>query len=243
MTVDIRHWKKFSDLAERAGDMLDGSGPDEVLSWAVETFGDRLCLTSSMADAVLIDVASRVKPGIDVVFLDTGYHFPETLATRQEVEDRYRIDLTVLQPEQSVREQDAEFGAKLHDRDPDFCCWKRKVEPLQKGLEPYDAWMSGIRRDESAARAHTRVVEWDENRGMVKVNPLANWTQAEVDAYIEEHDVVLNPLLDQGYPSIGCAPCTRKVKPGEDPRAGRWAGFGKTECGLHLDSAPSEAAS
>lgn len=234
MTVQLSTWKNFAALAEEAAAALDTAGPTRIVEWAVRTFGERLCLTSSMSDSVLIDVATKVDPDIAVVFLDTGYHFPETLRTRDEVAARFRLDLTVLSPAQSVPEQDAEFGPELHRRDPDLCCWRRKVEPLERGLEPYHAWMSGIRRDETPERANTAVVEWDANRMMVKVNPLANLTQADVDRYITENDIVRNPLLDRGYPSIGCAPCTRRVAPGEDPRSGRWAGTGKTECGLHL---------
>jgi phosphoadenosine phosphosulfate reductase len=237
VAVEAELRPKYAALAAEAGRDLESATPQEVLIWAAETFQDKLCLTSSMADALMIDLASRVRPGIDVVFLDTGYHFAETLQTRDEVTKRYPIELTVVHPKQSVAQQDAMFGARLHDRDPDACCTLRKVEPLRRSLEPYYAWASGIRRDESSTRRRIGVVEWDDNRSMVKVNPLANWTQAQVDEYIAEHDVVLNPLLSQGYPSIGCAPCTRKVKPGESARAGRWAGSGKSECGLHVDSA------
>lgn len=227
--------QKYAAMAADAGRDLESASPREILEWAAETFEDRFCLTSSMADAVLIDMASRVRPGIDVVFLDTGYHFEETLQTRDRVVERYPIELKVIDPRQSVAEQDAMFGERLHDRDPDACCNLRKVEPLRRSLQPYAAWASGIRRDETLTRSGIGVVEWDAKRSMVKINPLANWTQEQVDAYIAEHDVVLNPLLAQGYPSIGCAPCTRKVRPGESARAGRWAGSGKSECGLHLD--------
>ncbi len=204
-----------------------------VLRWAGETFGDGFAVTSSMADGLLAHLASRAVPGVNVVFLDTGYHFAETVGTRDWISSALPITLVNVTPPQTVAEQDAEHGPALHDRDPDLCCSLRKVQPLARALAGYTAWGSGVRRDEAATRAGTRVVDWDVKRGMVKVNPLAAWTQDDVDAYIAEHQVPVNPLQEIGYASIGCAPCTRPVAPGEDPRAGRWAGRGKTECGLH----------
>jgi len=205
-----------------------------VLRWAGETFGDDFAVTSSMADGLLAHLASRAVPGVHVVFLDTGYHFAETIGTRDWISSVLPITLVNVTPPQTVAEQDAEHGPALHDRDPDLCCSLRKVQPLAAALAGYTAWGSGVRRDEAATRAGTRVVDWDAKRGMVKVNPLAAWTQDDVDAYIAEHQVPVNPLQEIGYASIGCAPCTRPVAPGEDPRAGRWAGRGKTECGLHV---------
>lgn len=240
MAVEPVMRAKYAALAADAAADLKTAEPQDVLAWALKAFEDRICITSSMEGAVLIDMAARIRPGTDVVFLDTGYHFEETLATLAQVQQRYPVNVRVIQPRQTVAEQDEFFGAKLHDRDPDACCNLRKVEPLRRALEPYDAWASGIRRDETLSRRNIGVVDWDENRSMVKVNPLAAWTQDDVDRYIADHDVITNPLLAQGYPSIGCAPCTRKVRPGESPRAGRWAGSGKDECGLHLD-APASA--
>jgi phosphoadenosine phosphosulfate reductase len=205
-----------------------------VLTWAGETFGDSFAVTSSMADGLLAHLASRAVPGVNVVFLDTGYHFAETIGTRDWVSGVLPISLVNVTAPQTVAEQDVQYGPELHQRDPDLCCSLRKVQPLAKALAGYAAWGSGVRRDESPTRAGTRVVDWDAKRGMVKVNPLAAWTDADVDAYIAEHQVPVNPLQEIGYASIGCAPCTRPVAPGEDPRAGRWAGRGKTECGLHL---------
>ncbi|WP_369251716.1 phosphoadenylyl-sulfate reductase [Geodermatophilus amargosae] len=205
-----------------------------VLRWAGETFGDDFAVTSSMADGLLAHLASRAVPGVHVVFLDTGYHFAETIGTRDWISSVLPITLVNVTPPRTVAEQDAEHGPALHDRDPDLCCSLRKVQPLAAALAGYVAWGSGVRRDEAATRAGTRVVDWDAKRGMVKVNPLAAWTQDDVDAYIAEHQVPVNPLQEIGYASIGCAPCTRPVAPGEDPRAGRWAGRGKTECGLHV---------
>jgi phosphoadenosine phosphosulfate reductase len=225
-------------LAEAADSWFDGiADPVEqaltVLRWAGDTFGDRFAITSSMADGLLASLASEAVPGVHVVFLDTGYHFAETLGTRDWITSVLPITLVNVEPERSVAEQDAEFGPRLHDRDPDRCCALRKVQPLARTLAGYEAWGSGIRRDESPTRAGTRLVDWDGKRGMVKVNPLAAWTQDDVDAYVRANDVPVNPLAELGYLSIGCAPCTRPVAPGEDPRAGRWAGRGKTECGLH----------
>jgi phosphoadenosine phosphosulfate reductase len=204
-----------------------------VLRWAGETFGDGFAITSSMADGLLSHLASRVVPGVNVVFLDTGYHFAETIGTRDWITSSLPITLVNVTPAQTVAEQDLSFGARLHDRDPDLCCDMRKVKPLAQALAGYVAWGSGVRRDESPTRAATKLVDWDAKRGMVKVNPMAAWTQDVVDAYIDEHQVPVNPLFELGYGSIGCEPCTRPVAPGEDPRAGRWAGRGKTECGIH----------
>jgi phosphoadenosine phosphosulfate reductase len=205
-----------------------------VLAWAGDTFGEFFAVTSSMADGLLAHLASRAVPGVNVVFLDTGYHFAETVGTRDWITGVLPITLVNVRPAQTVAEQDAEHGPRLHDRDPDLCCSLRKVQPLAEALAGYLAWGSGVRRDEAISRTATKVVDWDAKRGMVKVNPLAAWTQDDVDAYIAEHQVPVNPLQEIGYSSIGCAPCTRPVAPGEDPRAGRWAGKNKVECGLHV---------
>ncbi|SOE01342.1 phosphoadenylyl-sulfate reductase [Blastococcus haudaquaticus] len=204
-----------------------------VLRWAGDTFGAGFAVTSSMADGLLSHLASRVVPGVNVVFLDTGYHFAETIGTRDWISSVLPITLLNVTPPLSVAEQDAEFGPRLYERDPDLCCSLRKVTPLAEALAGFVAWGSGIRRDESPTRAATRLVDWDAKRGMVKVNPIAAWTQDVVDAYTTEHQVPVNPLFEIGYGSIGCEPCTRPVAPGEDPRAGRWAGKNKIECGLH----------
>ncbi|AXQ54002.1 phosphoadenylyl-sulfate reductase [Streptomyces koyangensis] len=220
-------------LAERAGAELEEAPALEIVRWAADTFGERFCVTSSMEDAVVAHLASRVRPGVDVVFLDTGYHFPETIGTRDAVEAVLDVNVLTLTPRQSVAEQDAEYGPKLHDRDPDLCCALRKVKPLEEGLAGYAAWATGLRRDESPTRANTPVVGWDARRRKVKVSPIARWTQDDVDVYVARYGVLTNPLLTDGYASVGCAPCTRRVAAGEDARAGRWAGTGKTECGLH----------
>ncbi|MFI9423926.1 phosphoadenylyl-sulfate reductase [Streptomyces achromogenes] len=232
-TQDERTAEELKALAEQAGRELEDASALEILQWAVDTFGDGFCVTSSMEDAVVAHLASRVRKGVDVVFLDTGYHFPETIGTRDAVEAVMDVNVITLTPRRTVAEQDAEYGPKLHDRDPDLCCKLRKVKPLEEGLANYRAWATGLRRDESPTRANTPVVGWDEKRQKVKVSPIARWTQDDVDAYIAEHGVLANPLLMDGYASIGCAPCTRRVLEGEDTRAGRWAGRAKTECGLH----------
>jgi len=212
---------------------LSSATPSEVLRWAMQTFGAEFCVTTSLADAVLIDMACKIQPGVHVVFVDTGYHFPETLQTRTEIAARYPITMISAQPERTVAEQDAEHGLQLFDRNPDLCCRLRKVEPINQVLKGYRAWASGIRRDETSVRSNVSTVEWDPVRSLVKVNPLANWTQPDVDAYVRANDVLVSPLVAQGYFSIGCAPCTLPAMAGGDGRSGRWVGRRKIECGLH----------
>jgi len=220
-------------IAREAGRDLEGAPAEEIAKWATDTFGARFCVTSSMADAVVAHLFSRVAPGVDVVFLDTGLHFPETLKVRDTVARTMNVNVRSIRPRMTVGQQDGEYGPRLFARSPDECCFLRKVEPLERALSGYDAWATGLRRDESPTRANTPVVGWDDKRRKVKVSPIARWTQDDVDAYVAEHGVLTNPLLTDGYASIGCAPCTRRVLEGEDARAGRWAGRGKTECGLH----------
>lgn len=226
--------------ALEAGDRFAAEGADAetVLAWAALEFGHRLTVACSMADAVLPHLVSQHLPGVDVLFLDTGYHFPETIQTRDRVADELDVRVVDVRPELTVAQQDQRHGARLHDRDPGACCRMRKVEPLTRALSGYDAWVTGVRREEGPTRADTPLVTWDEGFGLVKINPLAAWTFDEVLDYSQRHLLPANPLLAQGYPSIGCLPCTRPVAPGEDPRAGRWASFTKTECGLH-PGAPS----
>jgi len=220
-------------LAAEAAETLKGASAEDVVRWAVRTFGDRLCITSSMTDAVIIDIASREAPGIDVIFLDTGYHFAETIGTRDAVSVVYPVNVINVTPPTTVPEQDAELGPKLYARNPDLCCYLRKVVPLEQSLEPYDAWITGVRREETDARSDTKVVQWDARRQMVKVNPIVEWSQQDVDDYISDRGVIVNPLVYEGYPSIGCQTCTARVEAGSDPRSGRWAGTAKTECGIH----------
>jgi phosphoadenosine phosphosulfate reductase len=220
-------------LAEQAGRDLENASALEILAWADETFASSWAVASSMADAVVPSLAAKVRPGVDILFLDTGYHFAETIGTRDAVAATLPVNVRSLTPKQTVAQQDASFGVRLYERNPDQCCALRKVMPLRAALKEYSAWVSGLRRDEAATRAEVRVVEWDESRSMIKINPIAAWTQDDVDRYIAENGILVNPLLFDGYGSIGCWPCTRRLKPGEDARAGRWAGTNKIECGLH----------
>jgi len=225
--------EELRELVSHVGAELELAPAESIIEWAVATFGDRFAITSSMADAVLADLASRVAPGIDVVFLDTGYHFAETIGTADAVGATMNVNLIPITPVQSVAEQDAAYGKDLFQRDPDLCCRLRKVQPLSDALAAYDAWATGLRRAETHNRVIAPVVGWDAKKSKVKVSPLARWSDDDVERYIAEHGVLVNPLVYDGYPSIGCAPCTRRVAPGEDPRSGRWAGTGKTECGIH----------
>ena len=232
-TTHGRTEAELKDLVSHAGAELELAPAEVIIEWAVATFGERFCITSSMGDAVLAHLAAKVAPGIDVVFLDTGYHFAETIGTRDAVEATLPVHLVTVRPEQSVEEQDATYGKDLFLRDPDLCCALRKVAPLKDALTEYDAWATGLRRQETHNRVIAPVIGWDDAKGKVKVSPLARWTDDEVDRYIAENGVLVNPLQYDGYPSIGCFPCTRRVAPGEDPRSGRWAGSSKTECGIH----------
>jgi phosphoadenosine phosphosulfate reductase len=222
-----------AEAAERAAVDLEDATAEEIVAWAVQTFGARVCVTASMTDSVVIDLVSRAAPGVDVLFLDTGYHFAETLGTRDAVAATYPVNLLSITPVRTVAEQNAVHGPRLYERDPDLCCALRKVEPLERALRDYDAWFTGLRRDEAPSRATTPVVAWDERRGKVKVNPIARWTQDDVESYVATHGVLINPLLQDGYASVGCAPCTRRVAPGEGIRDGRWSGLTKVECGIH----------
>ncbi|HSE69779.1 MAG TPA: phosphoadenylyl-sulfate reductase [Nocardioidaceae bacterium] len=232
-TTAGRSEDELKDLVSHAGAELELAPAEVIIEWAVATFGERFCVTSSMGDAVLADIASKVAPGIDVVFLDTGYHFVETLGTRDAVEATMPVNLLTITPKQTVAEQDAEHGKDLFARDPDLCCALRKVAPLRDALAGYEAWATGLRRAETRNRVIAPVIGWDDKKKKVKVSPLARWSDEDVERYITENNVLVNPLQYDGYPSIGCWPCTRRVAPGEDPRSGRWAGSSKTECGIH----------
>ena len=198
-----------------------------ALAWAHDLFGNDLVVASSMGDTVLVHLASEVIPEVNVLFIDTGYHFPETLGTAAAHAATRPIRLLTVTPRQSVAEQNATDGTGV------VLTMGTRPEDLERGLASYSAWITGMRRDDAPSRADIEVITWDRNRGMVKVNPLAAWSDADVEAYSREHDVLENPLREVGYASIGCAPCTRPTSPGEGPRAGRWAGLDKTECGLH----------
>jgi len=226
--------RSLRSLIDRAADELGDADALEILRWADKTLGQRVVVTTSLQDAVLVDLAAQVRPGIDVIFLDTGYHFAETLGMRDAVRSTYDVRLLSVAPGQSVAEQDEAHGTDLFGRNPDLCCHLRKVVPLNTMLGLYDGWVSGLRRSESMSRKDATAIEWDSRREMVKINPIVNWTDDEVEDYIEERGILVNPLRAEGYPSIGCAPCTVPVAEGDDPRSGRWAASTKKECGLHL---------
>ena len=229
----IRSRDELKAIAEQATAKFAEADADEVLAWVAQEFGYRTAVACSMADAVLPHVVQQHLPWVDTLFLETGYHFAETEGTRDAVESTMQLTIVDVMPKLTVEEQDAKYGKDLFARDPGLCCQMRKVEPLAEQLANYEVWITGVRREDSWLRANTPIVEWDDKNGMVKVNPLAAWTFDDLLDYAAENEVIINPLLNDGYPSIGCAPCTRRVAPGEDPRAGRWAGLDKTECGLH----------
>ncbi|WP_099184189.1 phosphoadenylyl-sulfate reductase [Mycobacterium kansasii] len=234
---------ELRELAARAAAELDGASATDLLRWTDETFGGvngprgwatcNYVVASNMADAVLVDLAAKVRPGVPVIFLDTGYHFAETIGTRDAIESVYDVRVLNLRPEHTVAEQDELLGKDLFARNPGECCRLRKVVPLSKTLRGYSAWVTGLRRVEAPPRANAPLISFDEAFKLVKVNPLAAWTDQDMQDYITEHDVLVNPLVYDGYPSIGCAPCTAKPADGADPRSGRWQGLAKTECGLH----------
>jgi phosphoadenosine phosphosulfate reductase len=225
--------EELRDLVSHVGAELELAPAEHIVEWAVATFGERFCVTSSMGDSVLAHLASRVAPGIDVVFVDTGYHFIETIGTRDAVEATLPVTLRTVSAPTTRAEHEAEHGPDLHRTNPDLCCALRKVAPLTEALLQYDAWATGLRRAETRQRVIAPVIGWDAAKGKVKVSPLARWSDAEVQRYIEQYGILVNPLVFDGYPSIGCAPCTRRVAPDADPRSGRWAGSAKTECGIH----------
>ncbi len=204
---------------------LESAPASAVIRWAVDTFGDSLALAASFEDIVLIDLATKIAPGIEVVFLDTDAHFPETLAFVDEIKERYGLNLTVTKPGPE---------AAAHPCGSEQCCQFRKVEPLRRAIEGRQAWMTSLKRSDGPTRADAAIVSWDRGFGLVKVNPLATWTDHDIASYLADHDLPVHPLVSRGYRSIGCAPTTCPVAEGEDPRAGRWAGLDKSECGLHV---------
>lgn len=233
MAAVTRSETELQELAERGAAELAGAGAEELLRWTDENFGNGYIVASNMQDAVLVEMAAKVRPGVDVLFLDTGYHFVETIGTRDAVEAVYDVRVVNVAPENSVARQDELFGKDLFARDAGACCRMRKVEPLGKALSGYSAWVTGIRRVEAPTRANAPLISWDAAFGLVKINPIAAWTDEDMQSYIDANGILVNPLVYEGYPSIGCAPCTSKPVEGADPRSGRWAGQSKTECGLH----------
>lgn len=220
-------------IAERGAAELAGADAHTLLEWTADTFGESFIVASNMQDTVLVEMAAKVKPGVDILFLDTGYHFAETIGTRDAAAAVYDVNIVNVQPEHTVAQQDATEGKDLFSRDAARCCALRKVAPLGSSLAGYDAWVTGIRRVESPTRANAPLVSFDEAFGLVKVNPIAAWSDEQMQDYIDANGILVNPLVDDGYPSIGCQPCTAKPLPGSDPRSGRWSGSSKTECGLH----------
>lgn len=217
---------------------LAAATPQEVLRWAAARFHPRLLMATAFGaeGCCILHVLAEIEPAVTVINLDTGYQFPQTLALRERIKDRYGIEVVYVRPEQTVAEYEAEHGGPLYGHRPDQCCHDRKILPLRRAMAEYDplAWISAIRKDQTADRGRADVVQWDAQFNVVKVNPLLNWTKKDVWKFVTAHDVPYNPLHDEGYPSIGCRPCTRAVQPGEDERAGRWAGKVKKECGLHV---------
>lgn len=213
----------------------DASDPIDILAWFGTALGrDRVAVATSFADAMMATLAARALPGVDLLFVDTGYHFAETLGLRDAVAAGHDVEVRTLRPELTVAEQDHRFGERLWQRDPDACCAMRKRAPIDAALRGYEAWATGLRRADHPDRESVQIVEWDERREMIKVNPLAAFSDDQIDACVTKYDLLVNPLVEVGYASIGCSPCTRPVDDGEHPRAGRWSGNTKTECGLHM---------
>lgn len=232
--VTVLHWTE-TDLA-RFNDLFRARSTEDLLDWASANFGQKIVLTCSFggpSGMVLLDMVARLGHGTPVVFLDTDLLFPETYELAAAAARRYGVTIERRHPALSLSQQAQQEGDRLYERNPDRCCAIRKVAPLAEALRPYDAWISGIRRDQANTRAHTALFQWSTRHSMLKINPLAFWSEQDVWDYIHAYNVPYNPLLNQGYPTLGCTPCTRPTS-ADDPRAGRWVGFTKTECGIHL---------
>ena len=225
----------MNDGMDRIHQLVEQWSPEDLLRWAFVTFGGYVEIASGFGPEgmVLIDIAAKVQPQLRVFTLDTDFLFPETYTLMEQVESRYGIKIERLKSVLTPEDQERFHGQALWAHDPDACCNLRKVEPLRQKLTQLRAWITSIRREQTPERAGALKVQWDAKFHLVKINPLADWSNARVWRYIHDHQLPYNPLHDRGYPSIGCTHCTRSVQPGEDPRAGRWAGFNKTECGLH----------
>jgi phosphoadenosine phosphosulfate reductase len=219
-----------------ANRLLQDETPQNILRWAVRRFHPRLTMATAFGaeGCCILHMLAEIEPGVRVFNLETGYQFPETLELRERIKERYGIEVEYVRPEQTVAEYEEEYGGPLYRIRPDQCCHDRKILPLRRAVVGYEAWISAIRRDQTAHRAAAGIVQWDGKFGLVKVNPLLSWTKKDVWRFIMEHEVPYNPLHDRGYPSIGCWPCTQPVADGADERAGRWAGTAKKECGLHV---------
>jgi len=221
---------------EQLSQRFESSRVEEILEWAVERFAPRLVMTSNFGaeGIVVIDKLARIAPQTPIIYLDTGFQFADTDQLKQRIRERYRIEILEQRAELSVDTQNRQYGEKLYERDPDLCCRMRKVEPLKKALAGYEGWIAALRRDQSPTRANIGVVEWNKKHGLVKIHPLAAWTRRDVWDYILSNKLPYHPLYDEGYRSIGCKPCTKRVAPGAHERSGRWEGQGKLECGIHL---------
>lgn len=220
-------------LVDEWNGKLEGASAEEILDWVNQHVTGTVAVTMSMQDTVLAELTEGRVHDAEMVFLDTGYHFDETLDVARDVDERYTLPLRTVEPAYPVQKQDEVYGRDLYKRNPTACCRMRKVEPLARMLNPYEAWISGVKRVDSELRKDTPILDVDRT-GRLKINPIAAWTDQDVEDYIHDHDLIVHPLTTQGYPSIGCATCTMPVAPGEDPRSGRWANSSKTECGLHL---------
>jgi phosphoadenosine phosphosulfate reductase len=232
----IKDRRQSQDWVEQFQNAADAWTPQHTLSWAFERFGRAVAISSAFGveGMVLIDMASRVRKDFRLFTVDTEFLFPETYNLMDRIEEKYGIAIERVYSSLPPQEQERVHGEALWSRNPDLCCNLRKVEPLRRKLGELNAWITSIRRDQTSARSGARRVEWDTKFGLVKINPIVDWTSTQVWRYIHDHDVPYNELHNQDYPSIGCTHCTRAVRPGEDPRAGRWPGFAKTECGLHI---------
>jgi phosphoadenosine phosphosulfate reductase len=223
------------EALRKRSELLEGASPEEIVSWAVQTYFPRLTMATAFGPegCVILSLLAKINPSVYVFNLETGYQFKETLDLRDRFAAKYKIEVDFARPELTVEQYEREHGGPLYENNPDKCCGDRKLAVLRRTLRGYSAWMSGIRRDQSPHRANAPIVGWDRKFGLLKISPLANWTKKDVWKRIIDEEIPYNPLHDQGYPSIGCWPCTRTVLFGEDERAGRWSGTSKTECGLH----------
>lgn len=221
---------------DRISQEMESQTPQQIIAWAVETFSPQIAVSSSFQSqsVPLLHMVSRIDPQILVFFLDTGLHFWETLIFREQLQRELGLHIQNLYPDRQWQNFLVRFGRNLYEQDPDLCCYLRKVQPMQKAMKTVQAWISGIRRDQTATRHNAKILELERD-GLVKINPMLNWTGADIKAYVLEHKFPTHPLFEKGYRSIGCKPCTRAVRLDEDERAGRWSGKGKTECGLHTE--------
>ncbi|MBN1306232.1 MAG: phosphoadenylyl-sulfate reductase [Anaerolineales bacterium] len=213
---------------------FESSSPQEILSWAIDTLAPEITMSTSFQtqSMPLLHMAIRIKPDLPIQFLDTGFHFWETLIFRERMQMAWKLNLIDLYRDSRWDNFCRQFGRELPRQDPNLCCYIHKVQPMQKGIQGYRGWISGIRRDQTEERARAEILEQQPD-GLLKVNPMLNWTSNDIQAYIREYNLPAHPLYEQGYRSIGCSPCTRPVSQDELDRAGRWDGRGKTECGLH----------